>query len=421
MFDRDFISSLPRDDRQEDAARKGALDGVKVLDFTHYIAGAYATMILADLGASVLKIERPGTGDDFRYYPPHAEGRPADGAPFLWTNRNKQSLALNLKHPLGLDTAARLAERCDVLIENFSTGVMERLGLGYETVRARNPKVVYCSISAYGRTGESSHRPGFDSVVQGESGFVSMNGYPDRQGVRTGAPVMDIATAMMSSSAVIAALYHCAHSEHGQYVEIGMFDTALNMTGYAASQTLCSGKSPNRHGNVSPDTVPTGMFCASDTNFYLHCGNTAIFMRLFRDVVGRPDIADNPEFADGAGRMQRRNEIYAVLEDIFPRRPWAEWRTLMAEAGVPAGEIRDLKGALLSAEAAERELVTRIPHPVLGWVPNLASPMRFSSTPVRAPVAAPTIGQHTAEALADWLGLDEETIAQGLSDGVYAS
>ena len=269
-----------------------ALEGVRVVDFSHFIAGPLATMFLADLGADVIKIEPPGRGDDLRYYPPVLPELPDQGGPFLWGNRSKRSVALDLKNPQGLALARELALRSDVLVENFSTGVMPRFGLGPDELRAANPKLVYCSISAYGREGPFADRPGFDPVVQAESGFVSMNGYPDRQGVRASAAVMDISTAMMVSNAVLAALLARTRLGHGQVVEVGLFDTGLLMTGWAPMQHLLTGRAPQRTGNTSVDTCPSGVFDASDQSFYINCGNSKIFQRLMSQVVGRPDSAD---------------------------------------------------------------------------------------------------------------------------------
>lgn len=387
-----------------------ALAGIKVVDFTHFIAGPFATMMLADMGADVIKIEAPGRGDDFRQYPPVHPGL-AQGAPFLWSNRNKRSVALDLKTPQGMEVARELVATADVVVENFSTGVMERFGLDYESCRRRNPELIYCSVSAYGREGAFADRLGFDPIAQAESGFVSMNGYADRQGVRALSPVMDISTAMMASNAILGALVARERTGRGQAVEVALFDNAVLMTGYAALQHVFSGAEPQRHGNTSPDTCPSGVFEARDRSFYINCGNNKIFQRLMSQVIERPDVANDPAFATGRERTQRREELFALLGEAFAHQPWSHWQARMRAAGVPCGEVRSVGEAIRSPEARERRLVTRIPHPTVGWVPNMALPIRYSGTPIADPIAAPTVGQHTREVLRESLGYDEERLA----------
>src|SRR3989344_4182280 len=250
-FDNEFPDHEPR---PVDAPHP--LGGLRVLDFSHFIAGPLATMILADMGAEVIKIETPGRGGDLRRYPP-PHPQLDHGAPFLWSNRNKKSVALDPKTVEGLALARELIAKADVLVENFSAGVMERLGLGHERCLAANPRLVYCSVAAYSRTGAVADPLGFDSIAQAESGFVAMNGYPDREGVRALSPVMDIGTAMMVGNAVMGALLARERTGRGQRVEVSLFDTAVLMTGYASMQTLFTGRDPQRRGNTSPDTCPS--------------------------------------------------------------------------------------------------------------------------------------------------------------------
>jgi crotonobetainyl-CoA:carnitine CoA-transferase CaiB-like acyl-CoA transferase len=284
---------------------------------------------------------------------------------------------------------------------------MERLGLGHEACRAANPRLVYCSVSAYGRDGPFADRMGFDPVVQAESGFVSMNGYPDRQGVRASAAVMDMGTAMMVSNAVLAALYARTNHGTGQFVEVGLYDTGLFMTGWAPMQHLLTGKEPQRHGNTSVDTCPSGVFSASDGDFYINCGNDRVYQRLVRDVVQREDLANDAELAGRHGRQARREELFRELAKEFIRQPFAHWRARMREAGVPCGQVRSVGEALRSPETQARGTVSWIEHPTAGPIPNIAPPWRFADTPVADPVAAPRIGEHTEAVLRDLLGLDE--------------
>jgi crotonobetainyl-CoA:carnitine CoA-transferase CaiB-like acyl-CoA transferase len=409
----EFPEHIPRP-----AGARKALEGIRVVDFTHFIAGPLATMILADMGADVIKVEAVGRGDDFRYYPPRHPEDATMGAPYLWTNRNKRSVALNLKSPEGVAVAKELIATADIVAENFSTGVMERLGLGYEVCKALNPKLIYCSVSAYGREGAFADRLGFDPIAQAESGFVSMNGYADREGVRALSPVMDISTAMMASNAILGALVSRERGGEGQFLEVALFDNALLMTGYASLQHLFTGAEPQRHGNTSPDTCPSGVFAASDKSFYINCGNDKIFQRLMISVIERPDLAADPVLADRNGRIARRAELFGILNDAFAKQPWRHWQERMRAASIPSGEVRTVGEALRSPEARERKIVSRIRHPKFGWLPNVALPIRYSVTPLADPVAAPGIGEHTVNVLQQVLGYDDLKIGLLARDGI---
>ncbi|WP_322516817.1 CoA transferase [Rhodopseudomonas palustris] len=397
-----------------------ALQGIRVIDFSHFIAGPFATTILADMGADVIKIEPPGRGDDLRRYPP-INADLAHGAPFLWTNRNKRSVALDLKLPDGVAVARELIATADVVVENFSSGVMQRFGLDYEACRALRPEIIYCSVSAYGRSGAFADRLGFDPIAQVESGFVSMNGYADREGVRALSPVMDISTAMMASNAILGALMARERTGQGQMVEVSLFETAVLMTGYASMQQLFSGADPQRNGNTSPDTCPSGVFQASDCAFYINCGNDKIFQRLMTQVLDRPDLAGAAIYATGPARVGRRAELFALLGDAFARQPWSHWQARMRAAGVPHGRLRSVGEAIRSPEARERGIVTRIRHDAVGWVPNVNSPIRYSGTPLADPVAAPAVGQHTGDVLRELLGYDDARLAGLAATGAFGA
>jgi crotonobetainyl-CoA:carnitine CoA-transferase CaiB-like acyl-CoA transferase len=397
-----------------------ALDGIRVVDFTHFIAGPLATMILADMGAEVIKIEAPGRGDDFRQYPP-VDADLKHGAPFLWTNRNKRSVVLDLKSPQGLEVVRDLIATADVVVENFSTGVMQRLGLDYDSCCEIKPEIIYCSVSAYGREGASADRLGFDPIAQAESGFVSMNGYADREGVRALSPVMDISTAMMACNAILGALLARERRGIGQAIEVSLFDNALLMTGYATLQHLFSGADPQRHGNTSPDTCPSGVFQAQDRAFYINCGNDKIFQRLMSKVIGRADLAVAEIYVTGRERIRRRDELFAMLGEAFAQQPWSYWQPRMRAASVPCGEVRTVGEAIRSPEAKERALVTRIRHPKVGWVPNVTLPIRYSRTPIVDPVAAPAVGQHTEDVLREILGYEEDRLAHLAEAGAFGS
>jgi crotonobetainyl-CoA:carnitine CoA-transferase CaiB-like acyl-CoA transferase len=410
MFDQAKINALPIQ-RRVTCDTEPVLKGIRVIDFSHFVAGPLATMMLGDFGADIIKIEAPKKGDDFRHYPPVDPDMDAQGAPYLWANRNKRSIALDMKTPEALAVAKALIADADVLVENFSTGVMERFGLDYQTCNEINPKLIYCSISAYGREGPYADRLGFDPVVQAESGFISMNGYADRQGVRTGAAVMDVGTAMMASNAILLALLARAKDGKGQYLEVALFDTAMLMTGFAVMQHLTTGYEPQRNGNTSPDTCPSGVFMSKDKPFYINCGNDKIFMRLFDQVLSRPDLANDPGLKQRANRLARREEIFKILDEAFAEHPWSYWQPKLRAATVPHGQVRTLSEALSSDEAASRELVCRIPHPIKGWIPNLNTPLRFSRTPGIEAKAAPAVGADSETVLKDVLHFDAEKIA----------
>ncbi|MEP9353963.1 CoA transferase [Xanthobacter sp. KR7-65] len=389
-----------------DAHRDGALSGIRVLDFTHFIAGPYCTMLLGDLGAEVIKIEAP-TGDTFRHFRPHVAG---ESGPFLGFNRNKRGLCLDLRHKLGQEIALDLVRHADVLVENFSSGVMDRYGLGPATAAEANPRLVYCSATAYGRTGSLAARPGFDPVVQAETGFMSMNGRPDDEPTRTGPAVMDVSTGMMACNAVLAALIARSRTGRGQYVEVALFDTAVNMLGFHGMSFLTSGINPMRFGNLSSDSAPMGMFHAADGPFYIGCANDGLFRRL-ATTVGRPELATDPDYATAVRRVENRHVLARTLDALFATTPRQDWVDRLIEAGVPAGVPKTVAEAMNSPEMAERGLISRIPHPTAGTIPNVAPPLQLSDTPIVPPVAGPLLGQHSSAVLAEVLGFDAARIA----------
>jgi crotonobetainyl-CoA:carnitine CoA-transferase CaiB-like acyl-CoA transferase len=416
MINKTTIEKLPAH-QERDQASPRALEGIRVIDFTHYIAGPLATMMLADFGADVLKVESTECGDLFRYYPPNEEELVGQGAPYIWANRNKRSLAINLKSERGLDIVKRLISNADVLIENFSSGVMARLGLSYSECTKENERLIYCTISAYGREGEFADRPGFDTIAQAESGFMSLNGYPDRPGVKTLSPVVDISTAMMACNAVLAALLARNRTGSGQLVELALFDTAVMLNGYATTQYLLSGKVPQRASNFGSDTSPTGVFQACDKKFYLNCGSDGMFQRIC-EVAGLQGLVGDPRFQTTSQRIENRDELFQLLDQRFLQHDWAHWQIKLKQASIPAGEMRSLVEAIESKEMASRGLLSRIPHPKIDWLPNVAVPIRLNGTPLSNPVAAPRLGQHTAEILKQFLNCEDSEIEELARAGV---
>ncbi len=395
--------------RPRPAGAKTALGGLRILDFTHFIAGPLAAMWLADMGAEVIKIEKIGRGDDFRGFGPQKDGM---GPPFVWANRNKKSVAIDLTKPEGQEIARALAATADVVVENFSAGVMARFGLDYETLRAANPRLVYCAISAYGRTGPFASRLGFDPIAQAESGFMSLTGETDQDPLRSGPAIMDMSTAMMASNVILGGLMARERHGEGQYVEVSLFDTAVLMSGFHTMNYLMSGVVPERFGNSSRDSAPTDVFYAADGPFYLACANDRSFHRLARDVLGRPDLAEHPDYAEMRPRTANKDALQAILAPIFASRSRAEWLALMQPIGVPAGEVRNLAEVFAAPEIRERDRLSGIPAASGdGMAPNIRPPFELAATPVVDPIAAPLLGQHTFEALRDLLGYDDARLA----------
>src|SRR5947208_962254 len=292
-----------------------ALDGLLVVDFTRVVAGPACTQTLADFGAQVIKIENPDGGDDTRHYE-HAEIG-GESAAFLSLNRNKRGIALDFNNPAALEVARELIAKADVVVENFSGGVMKKFGLDHASVAATNPKLIYCSISAYGREGEFALRPGFDPITQAESGFMSLNGFPDGPPLRTGPPIVDFATGQSATSAILLALMARDKLGRGQYVEVSLFDIAMAMTLFYGTAYLISGDNPGRFGN-SPNGSPTvGVYQAKDGPLYMACANDRLYRRLVTDVLERPDLVTDPQFAHRKNRTANREKLRAIIAGIF--------------------------------------------------------------------------------------------------------
>ncbi|MGD9878896.1 MAG: CaiB/BaiF CoA transferase family protein [Reyranella sp.] len=396
---------------------KKALEGVRVVDFTRLLAGPYATLLLADLGADVIKIEKPGTGDDGRgLKPPDLSG---ESSLYLWANRNKRSIALDLQSPVGCEVAQELAATADVVVENFSAGVMDRLGLSYETLSGRNPRLIYCAVSAFGRTGEFASRPGYDPVAQAESGFMSLNGFPDQEPLRTGSSIIDISTGMMASNAILAAIVARERHGLGQYVETALFDTAIALTGQYGMNYLVTGEDQVRFGNGSKTAEPVGVFDCADGPVYLACANDRNWQRLALEVLGEPELAADPDYATNATRMANAATLKARLRKAFGAVPREVALEQAQRWGVPLGLVRTIEQAFTCREMAARQIVSAIPHPTAGEVPNIAAPLRLAGTPLADPVAAPLLGQHTSAVLREVLGYDEVRVAELRSAGAF--
>jgi crotonobetainyl-CoA:carnitine CoA-transferase CaiB-like acyl-CoA transferase len=394
-----------------------ALDGLLVVDFTRVVAGPACTQTLADFGAEVIKIENPEGGDDTRAYE-HAE-LGGESAAYLSLNRGKRGIALDFARPEACAVARELIARADVVVENFSASIMKKYGLDYASVEPLNPRLVYCSISAYGRDGPFASRPGFDPITQAESGFMSLNGFPDGPPVRTGTPIIDMATGMTACNAILLALLARDRLGRGQQVEVALFDIAVAMTGFYGMTYLMTGVNQSRFGN-SPNGSPTvGVYEAADGPFYIACANDRLVRRLVTEVLGRPDIIADPEFATRRVRTANKERLRSILAQIFAGDLRDNWIAKMKAANVPVGHLRTIEQAFNAPEIRERHRVSQIPHPTAGTVPNIETPLRLALTPVADPVAAPLLGQHTKEVLRRTLGYDDARIAALEAAGAF--
>ena len=396
-----------------------ALGGLLVVDFTRVVAGPACTQTLADFGAEVIKIENPEGGDDTRHYE-HAEIG-GESAAYLSLNRNKRGIALDFTKPEALAVARDLIRKADVVVENFSSGVMKKFGLDYESVAPANPRLVYCSISAYGRKGPFAARPGFDPITQAESGFMSLNGFPDGPPVRTGFPIVDMATGMSACNAILMALFARDRIGRGQHVEVALFDIAVAMTGFYGMTYLITGVNQSRFGN-SPNGSPTvGVYEAADGPFYMACANDRLVRRLLVEVLGRPDLTTDPLFANRKARSANKEKLRSILLGIFAGDLRENWMAKMKAANVPVGYLRTIEEAFNAPEVRERHRLSQITHPTAGVVPNIESPVSMGLTSAVDPVAAPLLGQHTREVLHKTLGYDDSQIAMLSEAGVFGA
>jgi crotonobetainyl-CoA:carnitine CoA-transferase CaiB-like acyl-CoA transferase len=372
----------------------GALDGLLVADFSRVLAGPFCTQTLGDLGADVVKVERPGTGDDTRTWgPPWVE----HGATYyLGLNRNKRSITLDLADPADARLARRLAERADVLVESFRPGTIDRLGLGHDAVAKANPGVVYCSISAFGSGEQAARLPGYDLLLQAMSGLMSVTGEPEGRPLKVGAALIDMICGLYATTAVLAALQARERTGRGQHVEVSLMDSALAGLLNQASAHLNAGVVPGRLGNRHPSITPYETFRAADGDFAVAVGNDAIFGRLC-EAIGRPELVGDERFATNASRLEHREELGSLLEGAFHAAPAAEWVQRLSAAGVPAGPINDIAQAFAFAQALGLEPVWET-----DGIRTVRSPIQMSDTPAAARRRPPALGEHDGE-LRAWL------------------
>ncbi|MFI1812049.1 CaiB/BaiF CoA transferase family protein [Streptomyces sp. NPDC020422] len=377
-----------------DTAPPGALSGILVADFGRVLAGPYMTMLLADLGAEVVKIERPGSGDDTRAWgPPFADGQ---ATYFLGVNRNKRSVTLDLTDPADLATARAIADRADVLVENFRPGTMDRLGLGYEQVRASNPGLVYCSVTGFG-SAEGAHLPGYDLLVQAMGGLMSVTGEPGGSGTKAGVALVDVITGLHAGLGVLAALRHRERTGEGQRVEVSLLTSLLSALTNQAAAHLAAGVVPRAMGNRHPSIAPYEVFEAGDRPLVLAVGNDRQF-RVLCARIGRPGLADDPRFATNTARVAHREELLAELTGPLAERTADEWFEELTAAGVPCGPINDLEAAFALADRLG--LAPRVPAEQAG-PGQVVHPIALGATPAAYRTAPPRLGEHTDELLAE--------------------
>jgi crotonobetainyl-CoA:carnitine CoA-transferase CaiB-like acyl-CoA transferase len=370
----------------------GPLDGLVVVDFTRVLAGPLCTLVLADMGAEVIKVERPGSGDDTRGWAPPAAG--GDATYFLSVNRDKKSVAVDLASTDGRETALRLIEGADVVVENFRTGVMERLGLGYESVRDANPRVVYCSIPAFAAS--PAPKPGYDLLMQALSGLMSVTG--DGRPTKAGVALLDVITGLYASTGILAALNVVKETGEGQRVTVGLYEASLAALVNQSAAYLLAGHVPGPAGNSHPSIVPYQAFEALDRPFVLAAGNDKLFRETL-DVVGLPELAEDPRFETNAGRVQHREALVRMLSERFATEDAGHWVRRCDERGVPASLIRSLDEVFAAPES--QSAVVEVPDPNRGALRYVRTPLELSGTPLRDPTRPPPqLGEHTAETLA---------------------
>ena len=404
----------------------GPLSHIRVLDLSRVLAGPWAGQNLADLGAEVIKVERPKLGDDSRTYgPPWVKDRDGkdtrDSAYFTCANRGKKSVTVNLASEQGQALVRALAAKCDVLLENYKFGDLARYGLGYEDLKKVNPRLIYCSVTGFGQTGPYRERPGFDFMIQGMGGMMSVTGEPDGAPgggpQRAGVPVADIITGMYASIAVCAALAHRAETGVGQHLDLALLDSQIALLAYQNTNYFATGVPPKRIGNLHPNIVPYQPFRTKDGEVIVACGNDNLYRKLC-EAAGCGGLATDPRFATNGKRVENRAELTRLLQEVFSKRTTKEWVDVLEAAGVPNGPINNVAQVFEEPQVNARAIRRELDHPVAGKLPTVASPMRFSATPVEYRLAPPVLGQHTDEVLKGLLGKSDADIASLRAEGI---
>ncbi len=390
------------------------LEGVRVLDFTQFLAGPYCTMVLGDLGAEVIKVERPRVGEVYRTYgPKFIKG---ESSSFLSVNRNKKSIVIDLKDARGIEIVKRLVAETDVLVENFKSGTMDRLGLGYEELKQINPALIYCSISGFGSTGPYRDRGGFDLIVQGMSGLMSMTGEADGPPVKVGTPISDMGGAAFGTIGILAALIERAKSGKGQYIDASLLDASLAWTTLPIGNYLADGEIPGRLGSASPQNAPYQAFATSNGHLTIGTGNQRLWETLCK-IMGLEELIHDERFPDNAARVRNQKELAALLEEKFKERTTEYWIEVLNDAGIPTGPIYNMEEALNDPHVRARGVLWEVDHPRAGKVTVMGLPIKFSAASGDAPQAPPLLGEHT-KAVLHRAGYTKEEIEQFYSDEI---
>ncbi|ARU05343.1 CoA transferase [Comamonas serinivorans] len=402
-----------------------ALQGIRVLDLSRVLAGPWAAQTLGDLGAEVIKIERPGSGDDTRTWGPpflkDKEGNTTtDAAYYFCTNRNKRSVAVDMAKPAGQQLIVELAKQCDVLIENFKFGNLKQYGLDYDSLKVVNPRLIYCSVTGFGQTGPYAPRPGYDFLIQGMDGLMSVTGLPDGEPgggpMKAGVAITDVLTGLFSSTAILAAIQARNITGRGQHIDMALLDVGVACMINQAMNYLYSGENPQRMGNAHPNTLPYQDFPTSDGYMIVAIGNDGQFAR-FCKATGKP-WSDDPKFKTNAARIVNRTELIAMVRQLTVTKTTKEWVEFLEKAQVPCGPINTLADVFADPHVKARGMQISMTHPVGGEIPLVASPMRFSDTPVQYRTAPPPLGYHTREVLKDTLFLSDAQIDDLTTQGV---
>ena len=404
----------------------GALSHIRVLDLSRVLAGPWCTQNLADLGADVIKVERPVVGDDTRHWgPPFAKdpqgNETAESAYFICINRNKRSITVDISKPEGQEIIRELAKESDIVIENYKVDDLLKYGLDYKSLKSIKPDLIYCSITGFGQSGPYAHRPGYDFIIQGMGGFMSVTGEADEfEGAspqKSGVAIADIFTGMYATTAILAAVVHRDQTGEGQYIDMSLLDTQIAVMANVSSAYLTSGNIPGRWGNASPIIVPYQTFPTSDGWMIVAAGNDSQY-RHFVSAGGEEHLADNPLFKTNPLRVEHRKKLIPLLEVMTRKKTKSEWIALLEKANVPCGPINNFKEVFENEQVIARKVQINVPHPTVGNMKLVASPMKLSKTPTEVRMAPPTLGQHTNEILHERLKLDDESIASLRDKGI---
>ena len=405
----------------------GPLEGIRVIDLTRILAGPFSTMLMADMGADIIKVEQPGAGDPARGNGPFLSPDGAESSEqqfstyFMSINRGKRSIAIDLSKPKGREVLLKLAETADVLIENFRPGTMQKLGLDYEVVKARNPRIVMCSVSGFGQSGPYAHRPALDVIVQGMGGMLSITGEPGRGPVRPGASIGDITSALFATIAIQSALLERHNSGEGQYIDISMLDCQVAIMENAFMRYFTLGQTPQRIGTRHPSSTPFQAFETADGHVVVAImGGSTDQWPLFCAAIDHVELIDDERYTTGWSRTQHYDELIPVIEEVMRQKTTSEWVELLSDMGVPVGPVQDIAEVANDPQVNHREMFVELPHPVLGQVKFTGNPIKMSRTPSGPRRVPPQLGEQTSEVLTADVGLSPEEVAELFNEGVVA-